>query len=299
MSKFKNWLHRTRLRGLLMMCVDMFMLTLSFAIIFLINKTIEPSFSTTVAILQLVVLGSCISLAFLAFRTYRNLWYYAESRDYLILMAATCCGYVLYLPIVRLLFPVSEERLPLSTSLLALALPILVLLTTRFAYRRIREWLRESHVPVNRSPLIIVGAGDAAVMLLEEILRNNASTYRPVCLVDDDAQKIGGQIRGVRIDGPISRMPELVKKYRAREILVALPSAGRERNREILDMCMSLGCRVRLLPDMMEIIRCNSSADIMKSVREVQIDDLLGREPVNFENKNVYRFLFNKVVMVM
>ena len=298
MSTFRNWLHRTRLRGLIMIGIDVFMLACSFLIVFFLNKTIEPNMPATDTMLQLLLLGGCMTVAFLAFRTYRNLWYYAESRDYLALMAASCSGYVLYLPIVRVLFPIPEQRLPLSTSLLALVISVLVMLTLRLAYRRVREWMRGPHRSSNRSPLMIVGAGDAAVMLLEEILRNNASTYRPVCLLDDDAQKIGGQIRGVRVDGPISRMPELVKKYRAREILVALPSAGRERNREILDMSMSLGCRVRLLPDMMEIIRCNSSSDIMKSVRDVQIDDLLGRKPVNFENSDIYRFLYSKVVMV-
>ena len=298
MNTFKNWLHRTRFRGLLMMGIDILVLAVSLTAVFFLNKTIEPRIPNTTVIIQLLLLGGCISVLFLIFRTYRNLWYYAESRDYLTLMAAACSGYVLYLPIARVLFPDSAKRLPLSTSLLALVISTLLLLCTRLVYRRIREWIRNPHHGTERSPLIIVGAGDAAVMLLEEILRNSASTYRPVCLLDDDMQKVGGQIHGVRVEGPISRMPELVKKYRAHEILVALPSAGRERNREILDMSMSLGCRVRLLPDMMEIIRCNSPADIMKSVREVQIDDLLGREPVNFENDDVYRFLSNKVVMV-
>lgn len=287
---------RARLRGVLIILLDVCVLLLSFGGIYLLNNATEHPLASALLLRHFLLLGACLIAASLLFRSYRGLWCYAESRDYLRLMAALFCGYVAYLPLSFWLLP---QTLPLVTSLLSVTVPMLIMLTLRFGYRRIRDHLKQQHAPkASLTPLVLVGAGDAAVMLLEEMLRNPAATRFPVCMMDDDMQKVGGQIHGVPIHGPISRLPEFVKKYNAQEILIALPSAGRERNREILDMSMSLGCKVRLLPDMMELITCNSPDEIVKSVRDVSIDDLLGRDPVNFEDENVYRFLTDKVVMV-
>lgn len=296
MNLLKSLAKRAHLRGLLIMCLDAITLALSFAAVYLLNASAEHPQDPRLLLQHFAVLGGCMLAFLLFFRSYRNLWYYAESREYLLLMGALFSGYVVYLPIG---FWVLSAPLSLITSLLSFTIPVVATLALRFTYRRVREWAKQHRTAVAvKTPLILVGAGDAAVMLLEEMLRNPDSAHRPVCMMDDDMQKAGGQIRNVPIHGPISRLPEFVKKYGAQEILIAIPSAGRERNREILDMCLSLGCKVRLLPDMMEIITCNSPDKIVQSVRDVSIDDLLGREPVNFEDENVYRFLTDKVVMV-
>ncbi len=296
MNLFKSLCKRARLRSIFVLFLDTVVLVFSFAVVYLLNLATERSFDPLHLLHHFAVLGGCMFVSLLFFRSYRSLWYYAESREYLLLMAALFVGYLLYLPFGYWVLP---ERLDLITSLLAFTVPVVTTLALRFTYRRVREWMKQKRAPQNtKTPLILVGAGDAAVMLLEEMLRNPDSAHRTVCMMDDDMQKVGGQIRGVPIHGPISRLPEMVKQYGAQEILIAIPSAGRERNREILDMSMSLGCKVRLLPDMMEIIACNSPDKLVQSVRDVSIDDLLGREAVNFDDENVYRFLADKVVMV-
>ncbi len=296
MNFFKSLFQRARLRAVAVILLDIVVLALSFGAIYLLGETTANPIPASLLWRHFLLLGACLLGTSLLFRSYRGLWYYAESREYLLLMAALFIGYLVYLPLSFWLLP---QMLPVITSLLSVTVPVLAMLAVRFGYRRIRDRIKQKHTAKTAlTPLVLVGAGDAAVMLLEEMLRNPAATRLPVCMVDDDMQKAGGQIHGVPIHGPISRLPELVKQYNAQEILIALPSAGRERNREILDMSMSLGCKVRLLPDMMEIITCNSPDEIVKSVRDVSIDDLLGRDPVNFEDENVYRCLTDKVVMV-
>ncbi len=283
------------LRKLAVTALDIGVLIASSLLILLFNFFSKAPLDHRLFIWHLLILCLCVSASLLGFKISKTLWSYAECREYLLLMAAVGIGYALYLPLGYLIV---GQGVPLIASSLAAVLPTILMLGFRFAYRQMREWQRKHRLPGNRVPLIVVGAGDAAVMLLEEMSSNRNNIYRPVCLVDDDPNKIGGQIRNLPIDGPIDRISDIMKKYRAREILVAIPSAGPERNREILDMCISLGCRVRLLPNLIEILSRNMGDGLMKSVRDVQIGDLLGRDPVNFDNDDVYRFLSDKVVMV-
>ncbi len=295
MNTFKLFWRRSYVREIAVLSVDVITVMMSFLFVAFLCRLGDDPLPLRHLFWHFAVLGCCLFVFLLIFKVYRSIWYYAESRDYLFLMAANGCGFASYL---LLRYVLKLAQIPTTVTLLAITIPMLLMLAFRFAYRRVYQWKKKNRPSADRSPLLIVGAGDAAVMLLDEMLRNSASLYQPVCLIDDDPGKIGGNIRNIPIEGPIDKLPELVNKYRAREILVAIPSAGRERNRDILDMSMSLGCRVRVLPDMLEIVRCNSPEQILRSVRDVQIDDLLGRDPVRFDNEDMYRFLSGKTVMV-
>ena len=295
MNFAKFFWRRSFARELAVLSIDALSIILSLLGVAFLCRMGETPFPLRILFWHFAILGCCLFLFLLLFKVYRNLWHYAESREYLLLIAANGCGFASYLVLRYLL---QLKPIPTTVTLLSIAVPVLLMLIVRLVYRRVYRWQKDERQTSERTPLIIVGAGDAAVMLLDEMLRNAASRHQPVCLVDDDPGKIGCNIRNIPIEGPIDHLPELVNKYQAREILVAIPSAGRERNRDILDMSISLGCRVRVLPDMMEIVQSNSPEQIMRSVREVQIDDLLGREPVCFDNEDVYRFLSGKTVMV-
>ncbi len=295
MNLVKFFWRRSFARELAVISIDIITIMVSFLGLSFLCRLGDNPLHLSDLFWHFAVLGCCMFIFQLLFKVYRNLWHYAESREYLLLMAANGCGFASYL-ILRYLLQLAA--IPTTVSLLAITIPMLLMLAVRLAYRLIYRQMKDKRQINDRSPLLIVGAGDAAVMLLDEMLRNAASKYQPVCLIDDDPGKIGCNIRNIPIEGPIDNLPELVTKYQAREILVAIPSAGRERNRDILDMSISLGCRVRMLPDMMELVQCNSPEQMLRSVREVQIDDLLGRDPVRFDNEDVYRFLSGKVVMV-
>ena len=240
---------------------------------------------------QFGLLIVCVFLFLLIFRAYASLWEYASSREYLILIGSSACGYVLYLLFSRL---VMREFMSPVFTLLAVTVALLAMLAVRLAYRRWREVVIAKKISGERTPIIVVGAGNAGVMMLDEMERNANSPYRPVCFVDDDPTKIGRMIHGLHIEGPIARMSEIITRYETKTVLVAMPSADKHRIREVFELCSSLKCRVRLLPDVMEL----TEAPLSKQVRDVSIDDLLGRDPVALEDDRLHELIADRVVMV-
>ncbi len=244
-------------------------------------------------VLQFALLIFCVFFFLVAFRVYSSLWSYASSREYLLILVSGLCGYLLYILVSRLLVHMS---LPPVFTLLATVTPLLVVMAVRMMYRRYRDRYKERHQAQALTPLVIIGAGDAGVMILNELGRNLASPYRPVCLVDDDPHKIGRMIHNLHIEGPISRMAEIVTRYNTQDVLITMPSTNKDRVREIFELCTALKCRVRLLPNVLEL--ADENVPLMRHVREVSIDDLLGRDPVSLENDSLHDLIAGKVVMV-
>ncbi len=305
-AKGKPFLERllgrlTRIRELLVAIVDLFVLSACSAVLYLLVRIGERdikffwggrSADTNMLLVQFALLIFCIFFFLVAFRVYSSLWKYASSREYLLIMASGACGYALYLIVTRLIIDIS---MPPVFTLFATVLPLLAILAVRMLYRRYREHLIAASLSAERTPLIIIGAGDAGVMMLNELNRNTASSYRPVCFVDDNPRKIGRMVHNLHIEGPVSRMADIMSRYKAKDVLIAMPSVSSERVREIFELCSGLKCRVRLLPDVMEL---SDKKSLMSSVREVSIDDLLGRDPIRLENDNLSALIRDKVVMV-
>ena len=258
------------------------------SLFFLQGSNENPHFWLT----QFALLIVCIFVFLLLFRTYNSLWKYASSYEYLVLFAAVTCGYFSYLLAARFLI---HAYIAPTFALLIATVSLLLMLAARLAYRRIREHSIANGLATQRTPLIIVGAGGAGSMMMDEITRNQQSTYRPVCLVDDDPKKIGRLMHGLHIEGPISSLPEIVARYNTKNVLIAMPSADRDRIREVFELCATLKCHVRTLPDLMEL---TSGAALSKQVREVSIEDLLGRDPISLDGSRLDALLQNKTVMV-
>lgn len=291
----------SQVRELCIVLIDMTILAVSLFSLYLLSMQSDGGYFVQFssdregyAQVQFLLLGLCILLSMILFKTYASLWRYAMSREYLALFKAGAVGYILYLLVAGAVFRQLPPAVPMLFSTMV---PILLMLLMRLCYRRYRDWSVSSRVAQNKTAAIIVGAGDAGVLLLGEMHRNANSTYRPVCLVDDDPLKIGKQIQGVPIEGPIARMGDIVERYKARTIYVAIPSASEKKHQHILQICMSLGCKVRVLPDMLAF-SSKSEKPLITQAREVRIEDLLGRPQVVFDDNANDIFLHNKVVMV-
>ncbi len=290
-----------RVRELLMAVVDLFILAGTSTVLYILVRTGERdarffwggrTADEHMLLIQFALLIFCIFFFFIVFRVYGSLWKYASSREYLLIFLSGACGYLLYLIITRGIMDIS---LPPIFALFATVLPLLGIVAVRMLYRRYRESLLARAQTQHRTPLIIIGAGDAGVMMVDELARNSASTYRPVCLVDDDPRKVGRLVRNLHIEGPVSRMAEIVTHYKTKDVLIAMPSVSKDRVREIFELCASLKCRVRLLPDVME---WSDNAPLLSNVREVSIDDLLGRDPIQLDTEGIASLIGGKVVMV-
>ena len=242
---------------------------------------------------HLAMLYGCTVVFQLLFHTYDSLWRYAESREYLSLLMAAFCGFFSYEIVTRFILDVGVISFLLLTAIAALW--VLGMLLVRFAYRVGRGHLlyrQGSH----RISMAIVGAGSAGVQLLEEVQNNPDSPYAVQCFFDDDPAKQGKRIRGVPVRGRIRDIPARVKALDIGEIVVAIPSITESRRQEILQELSALDkVKVRVLPSTLDLL---SQRPIRTQMRDIQIEDLLGRDPIQLDPAPVDAFLGGKTVMV-
>ena len=272
--------------------------SLILAAVALFFMTFSAWFSSTSVVVQsklvpnLLLLYGCTVAFQLLFHTYDSLWRYAESREYLSLLIAALCGFFTYEILSRILIDTVISFM-LLTSIASLW--ILGMLLIRFAYRVYRSrvlYQRGTH----KVPVAIVGAGSAGVQLLDELQNNPDSRYSVQCFFDDDPGKIGKRIHNVEVKGSIRDIPSRLRAMDIREVLVAIPSITETRRHEILSELSGLEqVRVTVLPSTLDLI---GQKPIRSQLREVQIEDLLGREPVHLDNTAVDAFLTGKTVMV-
>ena len=241
---------------------------------------------------HLLLLYICTVIFQWVFHTYDSLWRYAESREYLALLGAAFFGFFVYEVISRLIIK-SVISFILLTCIASLW--ILGMLLLRFSYRVYRTYSIYKR-GTQRIPVAVIGAGEAGVRLLEELNGDDDSKYTIRCFFDDDPAKIGKKIHGVEIKGTIADVPARLRAMDIREIIVAIPSASESRRQEILRELSRLEqVRVTILPNTSDLIARRS---IRSQLREIKIDDLLGREQVKLDSALVGRFLGDKVVLV-
>ena len=242
---------------------------------------------------HLILLYGCTVIFQFFFHTYDSLWRYAESREYLSLLMAALCGFCAYEVCTRYILDIGVISFLLLTAVAALW--ILGMLLIRFAYRVGRGHLhyrRGSH----RIGIAILGAGAAGVQLLEEMQSNPDSPYMVQCFFDDDPAKQGKRIRGVPVRGRVADIPQRVKAMDLQEIVVAIPSVNESRRQEILqNLSVMEKVKIRVLPGTLELL---NQRPIRAQMRDVQIEDLLGREPIHLDPTPVDAFLGGKTVMV-
>lgn len=226
-----------------------------------------------------------------ASKSYDSLWRYAETDEYISMILMGALAYVVYF-ILQKLLPI--PKIPSVLSLCIYSMSLLLMMTARFIYRKYRM-KANSRSQERKVRCAIIGAGNAGVGLLNEMKNNSCNHYQPVCFFDDDPEKIGKFIHGIEVKGKIDMMPLLLRNTMVTEIIFAIPSADPIRRKEILEMCSTLHCHVKVLPDTFAAVQ---SGNLSQNVRNVKIDDLLGRERIVFNNQEVFDFLRGKVVMV-
>ncbi|MBE6963522.1 MAG: polysaccharide biosynthesis protein [Ruminococcaceae bacterium] len=239
-----------------------------------------------------LLLYGCTVLFQLLFHNYDSLWRYAESREYLFLLVAAFCGFFVYEIVSRFVLGGAISFLLLCA---VAGIWVLGMLLLRFSYRvyRSRVLFRRDGTKI---PAAIVGAGAAGVQLLEELRSNPDSRYAVQCFFDDDPTKLHKRIRGVEVKGSIADVPARLRAMDIREVLVAIPSASEGRRHEILQTLSELDrVRITVLPGTLDLI---DQQPIHGQLREIRIEDLLGRQPVQLDDAPVRGYLSGKTVMV-
>lgn len=240
-------------------------------------------------------LNILITLAvFYFFKLYDSLWAYAGERE----MQNLVMGCVLsgVINAIGLQFFKSEDQpVPQSYYFLYTFLLITFIFISRFSYRFLRGQKHRAENKHNSKAVMIIGAGEAANIIIKEIITSNYSTMSIKCIIDDDTEKWGKYIQGIRVVGGRERIVECADLYDIDEIIVAMPSISRQELRKILDICKNTDCKLRSLPGMYQLV--NGEVNVSR-LRDVEVEDLLGRDPIAVDLDSIAGYVSGKTVMV-
>ena len=231
---------------------------------------------------------------FSLFSLYESLWRYASVTELLNLTLACLVSAGVQLIVMYML----EFRMPRSYYVLYFLVLLPMMMAGRFSYRMLRIMKQRLHnITENEKPIVtmVIGAGDAGLAIIKEIQTSYHLNWKVACVIDDSKLKEGNKILGVPIVGGRECIMEAAKKYHVDEIIFAIPTLVRSERTKILNICKETGCKLRTLPGMYQLI--NEEVSISK-LREVNIDDLLGREPIHTDLDDILGYVKNQVVLV-
>ncbi|HIV91806.1 MAG TPA: polysaccharide biosynthesis protein [Candidatus Eisenbergiella stercoravium] len=233
-------------------------------------------------------------IIFYFFRLYHSLWAFAGENEMQNLVIA-CFLSAIVSGVGLNLFKISGQPVPDSYYFMYLFLLVTFMFISRFSYRFLRSRKHRMQNRKNNISVMIIGAGEAGNALIKEIVSSNYSTMVIRCIIDDDKQKWGQFIQGIKVVGGRDKIIESADLYDIDEIFIAIPSAPRTVIRDILDICKETNCKLRSLPGMYQLV--NGEVSVSK-LRDVEVEDLLGREPIRVDLDSILGYVQNKVVMV-
>ena len=244
----------------------------------------------TTIIMAIIIYGGILEI----FKTYKNITRYENGNDYLIYVLACLisCTIMIFFNVIPVV-PILDERTNLIASL--------IIVTSIIGYRVfIRLILNEGTTSKRekedtRKNVLVIGAGEATKVLLTTIKNSMKDTYKVVGLIDDNENKLNYAISGNKILGNRYDIPRICKENNVEVIFFTISNISPDDRRKILEICQETGCKVRILPGTKELIK---DKPLIQSFRDVQIEDLLGRDPIKLDNKNIGKLIENKVVLV-
>lgn len=233
------------------------------------------------------------AIVFRVFGLYRGIWRFASLPDLVRIVKAVGLA-ALLVPIgVLLVPPTSPVVIPRSILLLHPILLITLMGGSRMAYRTWREYRLYGALLSMGKPVLVLGAGAAGVNLVREMARS--SEWRVVGLLDDDPTKWRRTIHGVRVLGALEELPHWAEEYRVGHAIIAMPSVSHEHRRRAVNLCVRAGVKSLIVPSFSDLIGGRVTTS---TVREVDLDDLLGRDPVHLNSAALTHFLAGQKVMV-
>lgn len=228
------------------------------------------------------------------FGLYKKMWRYASIRELLSIFWSTS----LSAAFSYVFFWGMNIRIPRSVLLLTWLFSILFIGGSRFSYRVYRDnriTNRNLNNKVEKKRLMIIGGGDAGANLVKELVQNPNSQYQPVLIVDDAEWKLNNQIYNVPVKGNTSHIPRLVEVEEIDEIIIAIPSANKARIKEILSVCQNTNAVIKILPNINDLI--NGKAEL-NQVRDVEVEDLLGRDEVILDTSGIESYINDQVCLI-
>ena len=239
-------------------------------------------------------------LVMVSFGAYARQWRFFNLRDYIMCFFALFIGNALAFA----MFFLFGKPIGIGFSLAYFILCTAGVLTFRALFRTAFLKTQYSGRIENSAKTLIVGAGAAGQLVLEEIRRarydmsNPSNDYLPVCFADDDASKLYRNIKGLLVKGTTDDIPQICQSEGIEQIIVAIPSTTPKNRKRILEICSKTECKIKLVPYLSEIYIDGEKPKLMQEVKDINIDDLLGREPITFDKTEIKNFVEGKVCLV-
>ncbi len=241
---------------------------------------------------RLVLPVAALQVAVLSFMgVYRGLWRYASLHDLRQLVTSIVLGSLGVTAMLALLAP--HPGVPRTVLILQPLVALVLMGGGRLLYRFWKEGYLRVSTAGALEPVVILGAGSAGERLTRELIRS--AQWRPVALLDDDARKWNRRIHGVAVRGPVEAVASLADELEAKTAIIAIPSAPHAVRRRVVDLCRRAGLKVLTVPSFDDILRGHAS---VAQVREVELDDLLGRDPVVLDTSGLRDFLQGRTIVV-
>lgn len=230
-------------------------------------------------------------IIFYVLRLYGSLWSYAGATEFMNIIIGSVLSSGVQMAVIVLM----DMKMPRSYYVFYGMCLFGMVAVSRYSYRVLRTVAKRQKDSQTRTNVLIMGAGGAGNMLVREIANSSHVNKRVVCIVDDAKAKQGSYLHGVKIMGTREDIPRLVKKYHVDEIMLAIPSAPAREIKEILDICKETGCELKRLPGIYQLVNGEVSVNTLK---EVEVNDLLGREPVEVDLSAILDYVAGKTVLV-
>lgn len=296
MGNIKNsiWRFVKKYRKYALFFCDFIIWNLSFYISYAINKNCLTFVSVDERFFEyLAIMNICFIAMFLAFKLYDKIWRYADVEDFFYAGLATLCANFMFFVLTRVFMIKMSPRMHfifLLTSMSAIVIFRLIYRINRLIDNVSNEDVKD------KKRMLIVGAGESTALILREMYKYSRNKYRPVAIADDDNEKIGRKILGIKVEGSTDQIPELCEKFDIEVILFSISSISLAQRRRILDICAKTNLEVRIIPNMYEVL--TSGTSLNSAIRKIKVEDLLGREPIIFDKNKYGGYVQQKTVLV-
>ena len=232
---------------------------------------------------------------FAAFGLYQKWWRYVGLRDFESILKAVVTASLVMVGVLYVWSP-TDSDLPRSIAVMDLLLTVALIGGSRLAVRSVLERPARGAVLPKGQEVLIVGAGEGGQLIAREMQRTSRLRQTPIGFVDDDPRKRGMRINGLKVLGDTRQIERLLDDAEPDEVIIAIPSAPGVLREKVVRACRERDIPVRTLPGVFELI--SGSVDLLRQVREVRVEDVLGREPVSFEIEQAGAYLRDRIVLV-
>lgn len=282
-----------------LMIVDAVLVVISLyiALILKMDFKIEPVYFRFF-LLSIIPVITFTIITNMLFKLYSNIWRYASVEELLSLvysMTLTNIIFIIYSYFISYTLLQSRYyRFPVSVHIIFWLLSVISLGGVRFLYRIMANGSTEE-TSAKKKNVLIVGAGDAGAILIKEINNNSSLAYKVVGLIDDNDNKVGKRIYGVKVLGNRNKILQVCKQLRVDEIMIAMPSVDAQHQKEILDICKEYTNNIKTMPGIYKLV--DDGIDV-KQMKDVDINDLLGRDPIKLKAEHIDKYIKDKTIMV-